>query len=270
MLNDYDEVLPLCHPSQDKTYYRLSAVLHLFPSMRHRYCPEYRPDYQVASLTTFGGSIVIKFLVSLPHHSVANNLLWSRVLNNFTLIGKETCNRLHHPAIHPRPKHFEEFSAEHPEYLEAQKVKNEHLLQNLKHMHVESHDPVQEKQMTESAKRPLPENRDRVTESEFGFQEPSFVPVGKASIKQVMDFIAQHQGQPEAYTAQDIASEYKLELVQVQQVLRYFQGYQMYLPKELVKKHPKILDSMKKKELLNPNEVKKFLGSYNPVDEGKS
>lgn len=81
--------------------------------------------------------------------------------------------------------------------------------------------------------RSLPLSREKLEDSEFGYLIPDVIPEGRVSLKQVFEFIGKHQNDPTGYTAQMIADEYKLELNQVQDVLRHFQAFHMYVPKKI-------------------------------------
>ena len=86
------------------------------------------------------------------------------------------------------------------------------------------------------SKRALPEYRGVVEDQEFGYLEPSYIRPGHFSIRQSLDFISRHQATPNTYKASDIAQEFKLDIDVTTDVLKYFQTFQIQLPKELVKK----------------------------------
>jgi hypothetical protein len=63
------------------------------------------------------------------------------------------------------------------------------------------------------SKRSLPEITKDVAESEMGFNEPEYIPPGKVTLKDSIQFIVQHQKFASKYTAEEIAKEYKLDAV---------------------------------------------------------
>lgn len=56
----------------------------------------------------------------------------------------------------------------------------------------------------------LPTNRSIQEEYEYGFQEPEYVPEGHCTLRQAMKFVYDHQIEPKYWTAERIASEYKM------------------------------------------------------------
>ena len=61
--------------------------------------------------------------------------------------------------------------------------------------------------------RPLPVDRNSSDYPEYGYVEPdiSEIPRGKFTLKQAVKFISEHQSQPDVYTIQDIARDYKID-----------------------------------------------------------
>lgn len=62
-----------------------------------------------------------------------------------------------------------------------------------------------------SASRPLPLDRKPVDNFEYGYKEPPKVPRGRATLRQALQFIADHQKEPGTWTAKRIADDYKLK-----------------------------------------------------------
>ena len=71
---------------------------------------------------------------------------------------------------------------------------------------------------------------------EFGYLEPKVIRPGRCSIRQSLEFISQHIENPSNYTADKVAADYNLELQATKDVLKYFQTFQIQLPKELIEK----------------------------------
>jgi NADH dehydrogenase [ubiquinone] 1 alpha subcomplex assembly factor 4 len=65
----------------------------------------------------------------------------------------------------------------------------------------------------ESEKSKLPQNRRQVEDFEFGFLEidPLKIGRGKCSLRQAIQFISDHQTNPNEWTANKIANEFKLK-----------------------------------------------------------
>lgn len=64
--------------------------------------------------------------------------------------------------------------------------------------------------MPENPDRPLPQYRGAVEPGEFGFAEPTRVPLGKITLRNALQFITNHQADPRSVTAKTIATEHSL------------------------------------------------------------
>ena len=111
------------------------------------------------------------------------------------------------------------------------------------------------------AKRSLPEITKNVAESEMGFNEPEYIPPGKVTLKDSIQFIVQHQKFASKYTAEEIAKEYKLDAAQVKNVLKHFQTFQLHLSKETFKKNPNL------EKLLKTQSKSEFVYKISPTTE---
>lgn len=111
------------------------------------------------------------------------------------------------------------------------------------------------------SKRSLPEITKDVAETEMGFIEPEYIPPGKVTLKDSIKFIVQHQKFASKYTAEEIAKEYKLDAVQVENVLKHFQTFQLHLSKETFKKNPKL------EKLLKSQSKSEFVYNISPTTE---
>lgn len=78
----------------------------------------------------------------------------------------------------------------------------------------------------------MPEDRTSRFLPEFGFAEPTTIPMGKCSIRQALKFIDNHQQDPQKITAENIASEYTLDAERVKNILKYYKMYEVQLPKK--------------------------------------
>ena len=95
----------------------------------------------------------------------------------------------------------------------------------------------------------------------MGFNEPEYIPPGKVTLKDSIQFIVQHQKFASKYTAEEIAKEYKLDAVQVKNVLKHFQTFQLHLSKETFKKNPNL------EKLLKTQSKSEFVYKISPTTE---
>jgi len=78
----------------------------------------------------------------------------------------------------------------------------------------------------------LPVDRRGHEEYPYGSEEPAVIPPGKASMKQLLDLLSNHQSKPREYTADKLAAEYNLDVVDVRNTLEYFKPFQLHIPKK--------------------------------------
>lgn len=57
-------------------------------------------------------------------------------------------------------------------------------------------------------RRALPSDRKEVEDFEYGIKEPEKVPVGRATLKQALEFITNHQNDRRRYSVAKIAEDY--------------------------------------------------------------
>ncbi|XP_048001003.1 protein NDUFAF4 homolog [Leguminivora glycinivorella] len=108
----------------------------------------------------------------------------------------------------------------------------------LKNVYVTSHgkpedDITREKQNPD---RPLPQDRGIVQDFDYGFKEPERVKYGHTTLRNAVEFISAHQIDPKEVTVGKIALQYKLKEEDVENILKYFITYEVYLPE--TKKSP--------------------------------
>ncbi|CAG5118900.1 unnamed protein product [Candidula unifasciata] len=128
------------------------------------------------------------------------------------------------------------FRNEHPEFLEAQKHRDEKLHEHLKNIHVESSQTVQQLTSTKA----LPLNRTTPAETDMGAMEAQTHVEGRASLKTVLSFLEQHRSSPNEFTASRIAREHGLEEKDVENVLRYIKVLNLFIPNEMYEKNKKM------------------------------
>lgn len=64
---------------------------------------------------------------------------------------------------------------------------------------------------TTAVSRALPLDRKPVDDFEYGYKEPVKVSRGRVTLRQAIQFITDHQTEPEVWSAKRIADEYKLK-----------------------------------------------------------
>ncbi|XP_014788968.1 uncharacterized protein LOC106882715 isoform X1 [Octopus bimaculoides] len=142
------------------------------------------------------------------------------------LVGKQATYHTATPAPEPGPVIYS---------------KDELLHERLKVVRVESIGPA-----NKPFKNPkLPDRSTTLPEPKYGVVEPAHVPPGRVTISQALNLISQHQTNPKLYSTSHIASEYKLELHNAQQILKYFQVFHMHIPKKMEEKFPHLLTVLK-------------------------
>ena len=90
--------------------------------------------------------------------------------------------------------------------------------------------------MRAKTSRPLPDNRFQV-QSTFdihGYHIPSRTPQGKVNYLQMLDILKKYSESKGEYDARDISKDYKVDPVKIQNVVKYFQVLQVYLPPQSV------------------------------------
>lgn len=109
--------------------------------------------------------------------------------------------------------------------------------------------------------KPLPLSRKHVGQFEFGFQEPdaSRVSQGKCTLRQAVQFISDHQENPDEWTAEKIANEFKLKPESVNDILEHFRMFSVHIPKT---------EGKTKQLLMDPLRMKRNADEYNKLLEG--
>jgi NADH dehydrogenase [ubiquinone] 1 alpha subcomplex assembly factor 4 len=77
----------------------------------------------------------------------------------------------------------------------------------------------------------MPENRSDLEDFEFGYKEPEKIPDGRISIKKALDLVNKHASDREQFTAEVLASEYKLNVIDCQNVVKHFNPLLLHVPK---------------------------------------
>ncbi|XP_023947227.2 protein NDUFAF4 homolog [Bicyclus anynana] len=146
------------------------------------------------------------------------------------------------------------------------------LDERLKDVYVTSHgrpeDDVTKEKQEQSKKRALPQDRKALPDFDFGLKEPEKVPYGRTTLRQAIDYISAHQINPEEVTAAKIAFEYKLKVEDVENILKYFKTYEVYIPETKTAPATFAGPTELRRQLYNSN-VKQIDGKKNVVDENK-
>ncbi|KAK3597313.1 hypothetical protein CHS0354_010948 [Potamilus streckersoni] len=165
------------------------------------------------------------------------------------------------PKVAPRHKSteqaYEQLATEHPEIMQELNKKNEKLLDNLKQLRVTSHGPPPELK----SKGKLPQYMRHQKSPEFGFYEPEKIPEGRVTLRSALDFITQHSIDPSSVTVETIAKQYKIDRIQVQNVLTYFLTFRIHISEDLLKKYPKISKTLEQGKNANMTPLQKLLSS---------
>lgn len=137
--------------------------------------------------------------------------------------------------------------------VEETSRKDDDLDDRLKQVFVTSSHEIDQKRFV-NPNRPLPTSTEHVKFFELGFKETDvgLIPPGKLSLRQAVKFIEDHRMQPEEWTKEKIASEYKLKLDDVQNILQYFRLFAVRIPEK--GKEKKRLLSVMGKDTQNFNE----------------
>lgn len=87
----------------------------------------------------------------------------------------------------------------------------------------------------------LPQDRNAVEDFEYGHLEPDKISRGHTTLRSALEFITKHQSEPKIWTAQRIAGEYKLKENVVENVLKYFHTFEVFIPENKSNKNDNIL-----------------------------
>ncbi|KAI4458046.1 hypothetical protein MML48_7g00003167 [Holotrichia oblita] len=124
---------------------------------------------------------------------------------------------------------------EYPDALQESLKKNEELDKHLKNVFLTSYDPVvkdRNPRQNINLEKPLPLDRSATTPFEYGFHEPKRIPLGKITLRKVLRFISEHHVDSKVNNAAKIAEDYLLPEKTVENILKYFKMYEIYIPTE--------------------------------------
>ncbi|CAG9861050.1 unnamed protein product [Phyllotreta striolata] len=131
---------------------------------------------------------------------------------------------------------YERVMKEYPKVYEESLQKNLSLDKRLKQVFVVSEDADTMNIKQSNPNRPLPTDRRQVQSFLYGVKVPDKIPLGKATLGSVLEFLSLHQGNPVKYNAKNISEKYNLAEDTVSNILKYFKVFQVYIP---VERNPK-------------------------------
>lgn len=134
------------------------------------------------------------------------------------------------------------FFLENPEIVEETQRKNPELDNRLKQVFVTSSHNIDQKRNL-NPERPLPLETTPVEFFELGFREleVSQITPGKCSLRQIIQFIGDHKLNPEEWTAEKIASDYKMKVEDVKNLLEFYRIFELHVPEKGKKKQQVLL-----------------------------
>jgi len=117
---------------------------------------------------------------------------------------------------------------EDPNLLLKRATLNPGLAKNLKEVYLKSHGDWPELTTT----RTMPKLRSTTATHafEYGYEEPEKVREGMATLRQMVQLLSDHQNNPEVWTPEKIASQYKLKVEEVEDIIKYFKPFQVFSP----------------------------------------
>jgi len=85
--------------------------------------------------------------------------------------------------------------------------------------------PVVQRKVTE-----LPQDRHTHEEHLYGYHEPVKIPIGKLSLRRILELLDKHETDPVKNTPEALALTYKLDLGVVQAMITYFRPFKVHVP----------------------------------------
>lgn len=111
--------------------------------------------------------------------------------------------------------------------------KNQELDNWLKKVYVTSEGRPEDditREIQQNPNKILPQDRKPVESFDYGLKEPERISYGKTTLRNAISFITAHQTDPKEASTQKIALEYKLKEEDVENILKYFQTFEVYYP----------------------------------------
>ncbi|GFT91930.1 uncharacterized protein NPIL_338261 [Nephila pilipes] len=80
--------------------------------------------------------------------------------------------------------------------------------------------------------RPLPQERAAVGVPLYGYEEPKHIPEGKCSLRQALEFITQHQNDPQTHSVKSIAESHSMKETDVGNIMKHFRVFELYISRD--------------------------------------
>ena len=113
--------------------------------------------------------------------------------------------------------------------------KNENLLERMDQLKIVSEGDNPE--IKRYSARRMPEDRTALKKSIYGQSEPEKIPIGKMSMKQVVESLVDYSKDREAWSASAIANSYRIDAEKAKNLTYYYHVFDIHLPKKAIKEH---------------------------------
>ncbi|CAI6368539.1 unnamed protein product [Macrosiphum euphorbiae] len=145
-----------------------------------------------------------------------------------------------------------------PQLKEELVNKNSTLGKNLHSVYVTSKGDLPN--IYPQSKTKLPQNRVQEFNTAFTFQEPENVPAGRYTLTQITECIADHYKDKQMYTSEVLADRVKIDKKLMDNILKYYRVFDMYVPEKMVekKKSPKLFLSNAIDKIRHSLEIDKY------------
>lgn len=135
------------------------------------------------------------------------------------------------PKYESTKKDLERVLLEHPDIVEESQKKNPEHDTRLKQVFVTSSHNIDQRRNL-NPERPLPSDTTPVDYFELGYREVEVAQIspGKCSLRQIIQFIGDNKLNPDEWTAEKIASDYKIKVEDAENLLEYYRIFELHVP----------------------------------------
>jgi len=113
--------------------------------------------------------------------------------------------------------------------------KNENLLDRMDQLKITSMGDNPE--IKAYSARKMPEDRTALQKSIYGQTEPEKIPIGRMSMKQVVEALVDYSRDREEFSSSAISQSYRIDAEKAQNLTYYYQVFDIHLPKNAVEDH---------------------------------
>jgi len=113
--------------------------------------------------------------------------------------------------------------------------KNDNLLERMDQLKITSQGDNPE--IKAYTARRMPEDRTALQKSIYGQTEPEKIPIGRMSMKQVVEALVDYSRDREEFTASAISQSYRIDAEKAKNLTYYYQVFDIHLPKNAVEDH---------------------------------